>query len=143
MTDKCSTSLLGAEAPASSEASAAPLFTPTHEFHLLDGTIVYVMAELRGDWVAREIDGTYWHTVCGDLYPEWGSRARGIMRIRKVVKYGHRYHVAAKGKSYRFECECRTYGNWVRSAGGALRRGAAHHWDAVYDARQETGNTPA
>ncbi len=33
-------------------------FKATHEFHLFDGNVIYVMAELRGDWVATESDGT-------------------------------------------------------------------------------------
>lgn len=107
-------------------------FKPTHEFHLHDGSIILVAAELRGDWIAFEADGTSWYTVTGDLYPWWACTARNVDKVRKVVKYGHRFRTVSKGaKSHRFECECGQKGNWVRSDDRAADRGDQHHRDAV------------
>jgi hypothetical protein len=108
-------------------------FSVSHEFHLLDGSVVYVMAELRGDWVAFESDGTSWYTVMGDMHPEWGCAARGVSRIRNVIKYGHRFRIASNGKSHRYTCECSLHGGWVRSIGVALAKGKGHHCDACLD----------
>jgi hypothetical protein len=106
-------------------------FKPTHEFHLFDDSFIYVMAELRGDWIAVEAEGTSWYTVCGDTHPEWVCSARGVNRVRKVIKYGHRFRVISKGKSYRYECECTKIGRWVRSASRAELTAGFHARDAV------------
>lgn len=111
--------------------TAPTAFTTTHEFHLLDGTIVHVQAELRGDWVAYEADGTCWYTVVGDTYPCWSCQARGAKSLRRVVKYGHRFSVYTNCKSHRFVCECGTDGRWVRSDERAAEYGVNHHRDAV------------
>lgn len=110
---------------------ASDEFKPTHEFHLFDGNVILVMAELRGDWIALEVDGTSWYTVCGDTYPEWVCSTRGVDRVRKVIKYGHRFRVVPKGKSYRYECECAKIGRWVRSDSRAELTASFHDRNAV------------
>jgi len=109
----------------------APDFQPTHEFHLTDGSVVLVTAELRGDWVAHEADGTPWYTVCGDMYPEWSccvplSDPRHARRLRRVVKYGHRFIIESKTSS-RYRCECGETGTWMRSEDRADLLGRHHH----------------
>jgi hypothetical protein len=110
-------------------------FTPTHEFHLTDGSVVLVAAELRGDWVAREIDDTPWYTVMGDMYPSWICCAQDERQARvvdHVIKYGHRFTVATNGKSYRYRCECGELGTWVHSDSAAAARCYDHHRDACW-----------
>lgn len=63
-------------------------FTPTHDFTLLDGTVVPVAVELRGDPVAEEADGTRWATVCGPLELWWTCRKRGVVKLRRVTERG-------------------------------------------------------
>lgn len=106
-------------------------FTTTHEFHLLDGTIVQVQAELLGDWVAYEADGTRWSTNMGDTHPEWFCGPRTVQQLSRVVKYGHRFSVYTNCKSHRFVCECGKQGSWVRSDERAAEYGVKHHRDAV------------
>ena len=111
-------------------------FQPTHEFHLTDGSVVLVAAELRGDWVASEDDGTSWYTVCGDMNPAWlccvpSSDTRHERRLSHVVKYGHRFTVETKTpRSWRYRCECGESGTWVRSDARAALLGRDHHRDA-------------
>ncbi len=107
-------------------------FVPTHEFHLDDGTIVRVRAELRGDWVAFEADGTPWHTNLGDTAVWWDCSARNVSKVRRVIKYGHRFRTRPLNeKSHRFECECGVWGSMVRSEARAVELGEQHHRDAV------------
>jgi len=106
------------------------IFRPTHEFHLHDGTIIAVAAELRGDWIAFEADGTCWYTVCGDLARHWACRVRNVDDIKRVIKFGHRFYTETKGQSHRFVCECGQRGSWVRSDDRAADRGDAHDRDA-------------
>lgn len=59
-------------------------FVPIHIFVLLDGTIVPVQVELRGDYVASEEDGTQWYTVMGLLNLYWTCRKRKVSKIKSV-----------------------------------------------------------
>lgn len=59
-------------------------FEPTHDFILLDGTVVPVAVEERGDPIASEGDGTRWHTVCGVMELWWTCRARGVVKLKRV-----------------------------------------------------------
>lgn len=61
-------------------------FTPTHDFTLLDGSVVPVMVENRGDPIAVEADGTRWHTVCGVMELWWTCRQRGVVKLKLVAE---------------------------------------------------------
>ena len=111
-------------------------FTATHEFHLLDGSVVMVRAELLGDWVAYEESGDRWSTNCGDTAVWWHSGTRRVDRLARVVKIGHRFSTRSNGaRSHRYECECGKVGSWMRSDDRAADGGDRHHRDAVRLAR--------